>query len=69
MKMNRLIQLVIITFSMLFFISAQASVGLPIKECVIFADEAADDSKKEDGEKTEGEKTKGEEGEEEPDCD
>ncbi len=64
--MNRLMQVVFVVFSLLFFISAQASVGLPVKECVIFADEAADDSEKEEGEKTEGDKK---EGEEEPDCD
>jgi hypothetical protein len=67
--MNRLMQIVIITFSLLFFISAQAGVGLPIKECVIFADEATDDSKKEGGEKPEGGTGEEEEEEEEPDCD
>ena len=65
--MNRLMQLVIVTFSLLFFVSVQASAGLPIKECVIFADETTDDSKKEDGEKPEDDT--GEEEEEEPDCD
>lgn len=69
--MNRLLQLVIAVFSLLFFISVQASVGqsVPAKECVIFADEAADeaaDGKKDDGKK---EGADGEEEEEEPDCD
>ena len=73
--MNRLMQVFLIVFSMLFIMSAQAGVnvgaGMLIKECAIFADEAAgdgsaDETKKEGGEKPEGDN--GEE-EEEPDCD
>lgn len=63
--MNHLIKLVAV-ISLLYLIPAEAGIGAPVKECVIFADEATDDSKKEGGEKTEGEN--GEE-EEEPDCD
>ena len=63
--MSRLIQAVVVVFSLLFFMSAQASFDLPVRECVIFADEA-DDTKKE-GEEGGEETTEGEE--EEPECD
>ena len=67
--MSRLIQLVVVVFSLLFFISAQASVSVSIKngECAVFSDEATDDAKPEGGDKKdeEGDKKK----EAEPDCD
>ncbi|MDH5388685.1 MAG: hypothetical protein OEY06_09565 [Gammaproteobacteria bacterium] len=63
--MSRLIQLVVVAFSLLFFMQAQASIDVTIgSECAIFADESTktDDGKKEGGDKKEGE-------EEEPECD
>ena len=72
--MSRLIQLVAVVCSLLFFMPAQASIDVSIisSECAIFADEATDDSKKEGGdEKESGEKPEGGDGaeEEEPDSD
>ncbi|MDH3342327.1 MAG: hypothetical protein OEM07_01235 [Gammaproteobacteria bacterium] len=70
--MNRLMQLVLVVFSLLFVISVQAGVAVsaPVKECAIFADEASDGSQQEGGKTTDGKKTKGSgEEEEEPECD
>jgi hypothetical protein len=67
--MSRLIQLVVaMVFSLLFFMSAQASFDVSIgsRSCAIFADEATDDSKKEGDDKKEGGDKKEEA---EPDCD
>ena len=61
--MNRLIQLVIVVFSLMFVMSAQAENDEPVKEVTIIEGETTDDSKKEEGAET------GEEEEEEPDCD
>ncbi|MCW8924429.1 MAG: hypothetical protein OQK69_12530 [Gammaproteobacteria bacterium] len=63
--MSRLIQTVLVVFSLLFFTSVQAGFSLPVKACAIFADEATDETKKE-GEEA-GDKKPAEE--EEPECD
>ena len=66
--MSRLVQSVVVIFSLLFFMSVQASVGLPARECAIFADEETAETQP-DGEEA-GDKTKKEgEEEEEPECD
>ena len=67
--MNHLIKLLVVVFSLLFFMSAQAQVrfDMPVNKCAIFADEEVDDKKKEEGDKKEGSETTEEE--EEPDCD
>jgi hypothetical protein len=70
--MSRLIQSVVVIFSLLFFMSAQASVNvvMPVKECAIFAGETADDGVVDETKKEDGEATTGEDGEEEePECD
>jgi hypothetical protein len=66
--MSRLVQIVVtLVFSLIFFMPAQAGFDIAIsKQCVIFADEASDDSKKEGDDKKEGgDKKQGAE----PDCD
>ena len=65
--MNRLAQLLIAVFSLLFFIPAQASLDPLVGECAIFANEDAADESTED-KKKEGTDESSEE-EEEPDCD
>lgn len=59
--MKHLMQLIIVTLSMLFYLPVQAGFEVSMSnECAIFADEASDDSKEEGEENLE---------EEEPDCD
>jgi len=60
-SMNRLAQLLIAVFSLLFFIPAQASLDPFVGQCAIFADEDSTDKKEEGTEKPKEE--------EEPDCD
>lgn len=63
--MNHLIKLVIVLFSLMFVISAQAENDGAVKEVTIIEGESTEDSQKE----KEAAKTVEEEEEEEPDCD
>ncbi len=66
--MSRLVQSVVVIFSLLFFMSVQASVDLPVRECAIFADEGTAETQQ-DGEEAGDETKKEGEEEEEPECD